>query len=252
MFGGVRLRMRFGDRAIPCLRTAQPVAPFRGLPELSALACPEGCARCVAACPSGAIANSPLSIDLGRCLLCGACARACEAGKIVFTRDPRMASRTREGLIVRPGDGPARFRGEAVVHPEARALFSRSFKLREVSAGGCNACEMELNACGNINFDMGRFGIEFVASPRHADAVLVTGPVTANMAHALRETWRATPSPKFLIVAGACAISGGVFAGSPALDRSFLDEVKPDLYLPGCPAHPLTVTNSLADFVGRT
>lgn len=247
--GSFKLIARFGDRAIPDPRTARPKEPFRGRPELSPDPCPEGCRSCVEVCPTGAVTPWPRSIDLGRCLLCGACARACPGGFIRFTNDPRIAARRRDGLVVRPGDDGSSLRGAALAHPAA-TLYRKSFKLRQVSAGGCNACEMELNASGNINFDMGRYGVEFVASPRHADAVYVTGPVSGNMAAALAETWRATPEPKFLILSGACAISGGVFAGSPALARDFLDSVEPALYIPGCPAHPLTVLNALVGFIG--
>ena len=107
-----------------------------------------------------------------------------------------------------------------------------------------------MNALSNVNFDLGRYGIEFVASPRHADGILITGPISANMAYALRETYRAIPEPRVVILAGAEAISGGVFAGSPALDRSFLDEIPVDLYIPGWPPHPLTVLNALYDLSG--
>ena len=132
-----------------------------------------------------------------------------------------------------------------------RRLFGRSFKLRSVSAGGCGACEWELNATTNVNFDMQRFGFDIVASPRHADAVIVTGPVSSNMAEALADTWEATPAPKLLILMGACAISGGVFASSEAIDRSFLDKHRPDIFIPGCPPHPLTVINAILDYLGK-
>jgi Ni,Fe-hydrogenase III small subunit len=134
---------------------------------------------------------------------------------------------------------------------EIKRLFSRSLKLRSVSAGGCNGCELELNALSNVNFDMGRFGIGFVASPRHADGVVVTGPATQNMAYALEETVRAVPEPRLLILAGTCAISGGLFKDSPAIDRSFLTRHRPDLYIPGCPVHPLTALKALLKFLGR-
>ncbi|HPN64944.1 MAG TPA: NADH:ubiquinone oxidoreductase, partial [Candidatus Goldiibacteriota bacterium] len=124
-------------------------------------------------------------------------------------------------------------------------------KLRQVSAGGCNGCEMELNACSNVNFDMGRFGIDFVASPRHADGIVITGPVTKNMAPALEDTYKSIPLPKIIIAAGTCAISGGVFKDSDALDRSFFEKHKIDLYVPGCPVHPLTFVNGVLKLIGR-
>ena len=110
---------------------------------------------------------------------------------------------------------------------------------------------MELNACSNANFDMGRYGIEFVASPRHADGIVVTGPVTKNMAKALEDTFFACPAPRILIVVGACAISGGIYQDSEELDRTFFDRHTPDLYIPGCPAHPLTIINGILEFLGR-
>ena len=109
---------------------------------------------------------------------------------------------------------------------------------------------MELNACSNVNFDMGRFGIEFVASPRHADGIVITGPITENMASALNDTYLATPSPKLIVLAGSCAISKGIFYDSKALNREFLDKHKPDLYVPGCPIHPLTFINGLLGLLG--
>jgi len=134
---------------------------------------------------------------------------------------------------------------------DIKKLFGRSLKLRSVSAGGCNGCEMELNACSNVNFDMGRFGIDVVASPRHADGIIITGPITENMVYALNDSYLAVPHPKIIIVVGSCAISGGKFAGSPAINREFLKNHKIDLYIPGCPVHPLTVINGILNFIGR-
>jgi Ni,Fe-hydrogenase III small subunit len=109
---------------------------------------------------------------------------------------------------------------------------------------------MELAATGNVNFDFGRYGIEFVASPRHADGIVITGPVTENMARALEICYDAVPSPKIIILAGTDAISGGIFEGSPALNRSFISDHHIDLYVPGNPAHPLTFINGVMDLLG--
>jgi Ni,Fe-hydrogenase III small subunit len=158
-----------------------------------------------------------------------------------------MASSTSEGLIV--GPGPAAPPAVAVAE-ELRRLFGRSLKLRSVSAGGCNGCELELNALGNVNFDLGRYGIEFVASPRHADALVVSGPITRNMAEALQLAWDGMPAPKFVIACGACAISGEPYAASAQLDRAFLDRFPPSLYVPGCPPHPLTFIQGILDLLG--
>ena len=131
-----------------------------------------------------------------------------------------------------------------------RRRFGHSLKLRSVSAGGCNGCELEINALTNVNFDIGRYGIDIVASPRHADGLVLTGPITRNMADALQLCWDAMPDPKLVIAVGACAISGSPFEGSPAVERSFLERFKPTLYVPGCPPHPLTFVCGVLDLLG--
>ena len=110
--------------------------------------------------------------------------------------------------------------------------------------------ELELGASTNVNFDMGRYGVEIVASPRHADALILTGPISRNMADALADTWEAIPAPKCLILCGCCAISGGVFAPSAQLDRSFLAHWPASIYIPGCPAHPLSIEHAIHSFMG--
>jgi Ni,Fe-hydrogenase III small subunit len=157
-----------------------------------------------------------------------------------------MASNTREGLVLREG----RVLDEVTAAKEITALFGRSLKLRSVSAGGCNGCELEINAMSNVNFDMGRYGIDVVASPRHADGLILSGPISTNMAEALALCYEGMPDPKFVIAAGACAISGGIFEPSPVLDRSFLGKFAPQLYVPGCPPHPLSIVNGILDLMG--
>jgi Ni,Fe-hydrogenase III small subunit len=167
--------------------------------------------------------------------------------KISFTTDFRIAATKREELVIsetKPELDPIR------VSSELRRMFGRSLKLRFVSAGGCNGCELEINALSNVNFDIGRYGIDFVASPRHADGLVLSGPITGNMADALRLCWGAMPSPKFVIAVGACAISGGLFADSSAIERGFLGESVPSLYVPGCPPHPLTFVCGVLDLLG--
>lgn len=201
-------------------------------------------------CPTGAIAARPLSIDLGRCTFCGECMFACPR-KISFSKDYRISANERESLIVKAGDDKPIMVNPDKVRAEVRRLFGRSLKLREVSAGGDGSCEMELNATGNVNFDIGRFGIDFVASPRHADGIVLTGPMSENMAQPFLDAYNAVPDPKILILAGVDAISGGIFDGSPALNRSVLDGLRVDLYVPGNPVHPLTFVNGVLDMLGR-
>ena len=130
-------------------------------------------------------------------------------------------------------------------------MFAHALKLRQVSAGGDASVEMELNATGNVNFDFGRYGVEFVASPRHADGVVVTGPVSRNMAEALQVCYDAVPDPKVLIVAGSEAISGGLYAESSEVDRSFYERYTPDLWLPGAPTHPMIFIEAVMNLIGR-
>jgi Ni,Fe-hydrogenase III small subunit len=161
-----------------------------------------------------------------------------------------MASATRDGLLLREAPaGPVSIPPVPVAQELAR-LFGRSLKLRSVSSGGCNACELELNALGNVNFDLGRYGIEFVASPRHADALVLSGPLTHNMAAALQLAWDGLPAPKFVVACGACTISGGLYAESDVLDRGFLARNPPSLWVPGCPPHPLALIAGILDLLG--
>lgn len=244
MFKSLKILLHQGKQYIPDVRTSKVPGPFRGRPVISTLKVDEQAFAAV--CPCGAISTAPVSIDLGKCLFCGECER-CFPQKVHFTDDTHMATNIRERLIVREGqDSPIQV-DKSAVRPEIRKLLRNSLKLRQVSAGGDGSCEAELNATGNVQFDMSRFGIEFVASPRHADGVLITGPISSNMAQALQLTYDACPNPKIIVLDGTDAISGGMFQDSPALDRSFLDTHQPDLYIPGNPAHPLTVINALLD-----
>jgi Ni,Fe-hydrogenase III small subunit/NAD-dependent dihydropyrimidine dehydrogenase PreA subunit len=209
--------------------------------------CLDGCRDCRDACPTRAISLEPLRVDLGACLFCAACEEACPGGAIRFTPDFRLAARSRESLVLSEREQPE----VEALDREARRLFGRSLRLRQVSAGGCNGCETELNALGNVVFDLSRFGVEFTASPRHADGIVVTGPVTLAMEHALRETYAAVPSPRLVIAVGACAISGGAFAGSDRCRGGVPADIPVDLYVPGCPPHPLTMLDGLLRLLGR-
>jgi Ni,Fe-hydrogenase III small subunit len=188
------------------------------------------------------------AIDLGRCIFCESCVAECPEGAITFTGDWRLASSRRDGLIV-TGDGRPNV---DALNRELRRLLGRSLRLRQVSAGGCNGCEVEANALGNIVFDAGRFGIEFVASPRHADGILVTGPVTANMRQALMMSYEAVAEPKLVIAAGACAVSGGLFRDHHEVCNGVEGLLPVDLYVPGCPPHPVTILDGLLRLLGRS
>jgi Ni,Fe-hydrogenase III small subunit len=183
---------------------------------------------------------------MGKCSFCGECAFAFPE-KIKFTQDYKIASNRRENLIVKEGETEPISFDINKIRPEIRKIFSKSLKLRQVSAGGDNSCELELGACSNANFDMGRFGIEFTASPRHSDGIVLTGPITKNMAEALKIAWEAIPEPKIFVLCGIDAISGGFFANSNAIDRSLLNNINIDLYIPGNPPHPLTIINGILD-----
>ncbi len=248
MFELIKARLGHGYQAIPNPLRASIHPSFPGLPRI--LRAHDGDFLSASElCPTHAITDNCL--DLGKCNFCGLCQRQFPE---TYRFDPefRMAATKRESLILSwlPEQG-ASSKPILKTDPQLAKLFGRSFALRNVSAAGCNACELELGASSNVNFDMGRYGLEVVASPRHADALIVTGPISQNMAFALKETWAAIPEPKALILCGCCAISGGVFAGSNALDRSFLDTVKPSLYIPGCPAHPLSIIHGLNALIGR-
>lgn len=248
MIGNLKILLHQGKQFIPDVTKAEVPGVFRGRPEISYELVDSN--ALVALCPSGAIQANPVRIDLGKCTFCGECAFAYPQ-KIKFTKDYKIATNHPDNLIIKEGDQHSIMLNPAFIRQEIASYFSGSLKLRQVSAGGDNSCELELNACGNVNFDMGRFGIEFVASPRHADGIVITGPITENMAEPLQICYDAIPHPKMIILAGTDAISGGIFSGSPALNRTFLDSHKIDLYIPGNPIHPLTFINGILELIRK-
>jgi Ni,Fe-hydrogenase III small subunit/Pyruvate/2-oxoacid:ferredoxin oxidoreductase delta subunit len=243
-------RLQQGHRTMPFPSDAVTMPDrFRGVPAIDGSKCPDGCRECVEACPTAAVAAEPgkVKLDLGRCLFCTDCVSACPQGAIGYTQDYRLAARTREALVV---DGRPLELAKAL-DEKARKLFGRSLKLRVVSAAGCNGCESDVNVLGTVVFDLGRFGIQFVASPRHADGLLITGPVSKNMELALKKTYDAVPAPKIVVAVGACAISGGPYIDHPEVLNGASSVVPVDLYIPGCPPHPLTILDGLLRLLGR-
>jgi Ni,Fe-hydrogenase III small subunit/formate hydrogenlyase subunit 6/NADH:ubiquinone oxidoreductase subunit I len=242
---------------------------FRGMPEFDLQTWHD--ARPAAdACPSGAIAvtdrgsTRSVCVDYGRCIFCGECAEAAPDPAIRITGNFELAATRREDLIVHAKyelnpDGTHRHLQEdrslreigSKLRGEIHRLLGRSLAIREVDAGSCNGCELEIIALTNSVYDAERFGIHFVASPRHADMLLVTGPVTRNMELALRKTYDATPDPKLVVAVGACGISGGMFGVNYAT-RGGVDQVIPvDVYVPGCPPRPEALLYGILLAVGR-
>jgi Ni,Fe-hydrogenase III small subunit/formate hydrogenlyase subunit 6/NADH:ubiquinone oxidoreductase subunit I len=232
---------------------------FRGCPEFDFAAWSD--ARPAAeACPTGAIALSEseglrqVTVDYGRCIFCGECEQASVDGAVRMTQRFELAATDRRNLVLtaaytlHPDGSHAALQsatsGAGAEDPGKRIaaaihnLLGRSLSIRHVDAGSCNGCEQEIVALNNPVHDIERFGIHFVASPRHADMLLVTGPVTRNMELALRKTWAATPQPKVVAAVGACGISGGIF-GTNYASLGGVDAVIPvDVYIPGCPPRP--------------
>lgn len=250
MLNLLRARFHQGHRTVR-FPSQPPVLPdrFRGRPTLDARKCVPDCQVCVDACPTDAVTHEgqELRLDLGRCLFCTDCVEACPTDAIRFTQDHRLATRTRAALHLTRET----LQLADALDEEIRCLFGRSLKLRQVSAGGCNACEADVNVLNTVVFDLGRFGIQFVASPRHADGLLITGPVTQNMRLALMKTYEAVPAPKIVIAVGACAISGGPFRDHHEVHNGADTIVPVDLYIPGCPPHPVTILDGLLRLLGR-
>lgn len=248
--------------------------PSFGFPVIDFARC-TACEECARACPTGAIQLTPpaagrrqLSLSYAACIQCRECVEACPEQAVSPGRDAEVAAYTREQLArtatfavdgtgrarfthmeVRPGPGveesAARLRGR--IH----GRLGRSLHVREVDAGSCNGCELEITATTNPIFDLERFGIHLVASPRHADLLLVTGPVTRNMEIALRRTYDAAPEPRVVVAVGACGCSGGIFGAGTHASLGGVDRAVPvDVYVPGCPPRPQAILNGLMVAMG--
>ena len=261
---------------------AYPDAPavvsgqFRGAPEFD-LAIWRDARPAAEVCPTGAIALCDqdgvrrVTIDYGLCIFCGQCADASPDGAVRVTREFELATRERASLLLQAeyslradgshdrliaeqrtsADGPGTAEAAGKVSDAIRQTLGRSLAIRQVDAGSCNGCELEIAALNNPVHDIERFGIHFVASPRHADMLLVTGPVTRNMELALQKTYAATPDPKVVVAVGACGISGGIF-GTNYATRGGVDSTIPvDVYIPGCPPRPEALLHGILLAVGR-
>lgn len=242
-----------------------PLGPLEGsggpprTPVHDATRC-EGTGACGRACPTGAIEVEPgaaaatVRLDYGKCLFCGLCVDACPSGAMTSSPFEEMAVRPRADLLLQHGPGaapvaPAQMVDE--VRDRVQRLYGSSLAIRAVDAGSCNGCEVEVAALLWPRYDLERLGIHLVASPRHADALLVTGPVTRNMRLALEKTYRAVPGPSFVVAVGACGISGGPFRGSPEVEGG-VDRVVPvEVYVPGCPPSPVSLLYGLWLALGR-
>jgi len=249
MSNSLKILYHQGKQYIPDLENAKISSKHSGKPLLLNSTCTDGCKECINICPAEAIQKDPVRLDLGKCVFCTECENVCPAKKITFTTDYHLASNSREALVMDASLSELPLFDPGKIREEIKGYFGKSLKLRLVSAGSCNGCELEMNAAGNVNFDMGRFGIEFTASPRHSDGLVITGPMVENSNFAIKSTFDAIPQPKILILAGACAISGGIFQNSLALQRDFIKNHFVDLYLPGCPPHPLTIVNGILNLI---
>lgn len=241
------LKNRFEQGYRTCGYPREKVAVFsryRGRPVIDKEAGPDLIQACVNSCPQDAIDGAQKKIDMGRCVFCGTCERISQGKFVRFTHDFEIATSQKADLLT-DGDLPS-----LAEHSKQhfKKLFGRSLQLRQVSAAGCNACEADLNVLATPFFDLARFGINFVASPRHSDGIVVTGPVSRNMRTALLQTYEAVPAPKVVIAVGSCTLTGGPFRGSGEITEG-LDTLLPvDLFIPGCPPHPLTNLHALLTF----
>ena len=249
MFKALKARMFQGYRTGTFPRKP-PVLPdrFAGRPAWNAELCSR-CGKCAEACPVKAVslADDRITLDTGKCIFCRDCEEVCSAKALTLTQEYRMGAMTRSQLLVSDGI----YQPERPTDREFLKFCGKSLKIRQISAGGCSACELDFNVLGTLAWDMGRFGIQVVASPRHADCILVTGPVSRNMLLALKKGYEAAPRPVWVIACGACAISGGIYADSPETCGGIEEILKPDLYIPGCPPHPTTILEGLLRLMGR-
>lgn len=236
-------------------RTLEYTHLFVGIPKIDDTKC-DFCGECVSRCPSGAIVmdrdGRTIGINYDSCIFCSLCEDVCPLDAVKMSTEFELAQKDRSLLRQIPEKKEKRVipdpSYEVILNElqkEVGKKFKRSLQIREVSAGSCNGCDLEINALNNPFNDIERLGISFVASPRHADMLLVTGPVSRNMELALVKTYNATPDPKLVVAVGACACSGGIFKDCYATRRG-VDTVLPvDVYIPGCPPRPQAIIHGL-------
>ena len=226
-----------------------------GMPRFDAHRCESGCNECAAVCPTGAIevhaersGDRRLEVDYGRCIACQLCVEACPTDAATRSFDWAFGVRERSDLVL-PADDLhiARQRHEA----EPRDGFRRSLHVRHVDSGSCNGCELELQALNNPFYNLHRLGIFFTPSPRFADLLLVTGPVTYAMHEPLQQTYEAMPEPRWVMAVGTCAVSGGLAGGGYACGNGLEGVLPVDIYLPGCPPNPAALIEALLMFLDR-
>ena len=246
-----------------------------GSPVLDFTRC-VACDECALACPTGAIQAAPsgpgqktVTLSYGACIQCRACVSACPEQAISVSHDVEVAAYTRAQLARRASfdidassgrgtfarvevdEGPGLHESAERLRERIRGRLGRSLHVRQVDAGSCNGCELEIAATANPLYDLERFGVHLVASPRHADVLLVTGPVTRNMEIALRRTYEAAPEPRVVVAVGACGCSGGLFGEATYAAVGGVDRVLPvDVYIPGCPPRPQAILNGLLVAMG--
>ena len=254
----------------------EPLATLRGRPMIDFEKAVD-CLPAALVCPTGALTvedkldSRKVTLDYGRCIFCGLCAEAATDSTIRITGEVELAAQHRSHLVSSAyyrvdAAGKQRFLqmapaelqtsdAEQVIkerlRDKIRNVLGRSLQIREVDAGSCNGCEVEITGLNSPIYDVERLGIRFVASPRHADMLLVTGPVTRDMEIPLKKAYNATPEPRLVVAVGACGCSGGIF-GCTYASLGGVDQVIPvDVYIPGCPPPPQALLHGILLAVGR-